>query len=1229
MATVREAEAEGAAEAEADAGGEQVVEPGAVAVAFQMRATATTVATAGTNLTATSGTFVVSAEMRDTREAPAGAGEVPATVPGPAVEADMAPVVEKECEGEATLAERVRGEREVEVPASELAPFRWWDGLRSDEFIPVWDVLGGPRRHDRAPLRWEVERVAPLPVTQTDPDAWRSPEDPRRVRTSTRWPAIRAEILQRATIENMEACGTGENERRCYEEECERVGCAIPTLTSRAHLVAAAFHDWHGVDFLVRCAACGAGWPSEEIEVDEPYRVPNYVGPEHMDVMRDEIRREAEAGHIFLARWRLPLGIIALGMVEKVRKGKIKYRPVSDYSRPEKVGVNARIELDKDEFTTVKEAYGMLRPKYWMFKVDMETAYRSKGIASMYWPHQCFEFDDVRWMDARAPFGNRALPGIFMRWTRAIVAWMRARGIPTVGYLDDFFCILETREQAEEAMLLLVEFLTFLGFKVISAKCEGPTQLLEFLGVLLSTEGDVCTASIDEERIAVVVKMAGDLRARAARGMVSRRALESLLGLLAFCNHVVWGLSLYTRRGFNFLAATTGRRTVRLPHPVLEDLAVLEQVVRQYNGRSVVLERRLVDERHFATDASGTLGFGGVWEKLFFLLSWADLTRLPQRPWFPRRPGCPASWSINYLELFAVWWAVVLWGHRMAGCTIVVNIDNKSTMYQVGSWWGPVEYLPLLRQIFYTCAKHDIRLQPKYISTKDNLLADLLSRLDMPRFLVEHRAFLRATVWRQDRDDWMVCPVRWAELDQEFGPFTVDACVAESRANAYCYLSWSKAEDARVQKFDGHNAWGNLPFSIIVAIIKNFLKCKRRQQWGTAACFLVPVWPGNEGWELVRSLPEVFKVVREWAQGTHLFTAPDLRGHGRTAWGPTKWPVVVVRELQRETERCRAEALAPETRRCYGTGVRAFVTFCIAFACMGCLDPLLPATDATLCMFITFSSWFVQPDTIKNYLAGVRRLHLQRGHEWVPVAARHAVAATLQGVKRCWGRPPKPVMPLTLADLAKMAQLISTHDLTQMSLWAAILVGFFGLFRKDNLTTGKTGAWNTRGALVRDDILFQDDMAVVWVRVRHSKTIQCGERQHWVPLRAVPGSLLCPVQALARLMASTAGRPGDSALFVMEKAVGRRASVVPMTHDALVSGIKALAERVGLDPASYAGHSLRRGGATAAMRLDVNSLYIKMQGDWKSDCFERYCELDTEQKLILPGAMAEAAATLL
>jgi len=141
---------------------------------------------------------------------------------------------------------------------------------------------------------------------------------------------------------------------------------------------------------------------------------------------------------------------------------------------------------------------------------------------------------------------------------------------------------------------------------------------------------------------------------------------------------------------------------------------------------------------------------------------------------------------------------------------------------------------------------------------------------------------MRKTVWRQDRDDWMLSPAEWHALDVEFGPFTVDACVAPSRANAFCAVSWSRVEDARVQPFDGHQAWGNLPFSIMYEILVNFLRCKKRQQMGTSGTFLVPVWGRRRGkaphpaWELILSLPGVFRVVREWREGTHLFTAPAL-----------------------------------------------------------------------------------------------------------------------------------------------------------------------------------------------------------------------------------------------------------------------------------------------------------------------------------------------------------------
>ncbi|KAK3289967.1 hypothetical protein CYMTET_2570 [Cymbomonas tetramitiformis] len=233
--------------------------------------------------------------------------------------------------------------------------------------------------------------------------------------------------------------------------------------------------------------------------------------------LRHERGRKSGDGHIFLAGWRLPLGVIALGMVEK------------------------------------------------------------------FWLHQCFEFDDVRWMDAHAPFGNRALPGIFMRWTRAIVAWMQARGIPMVGNLDDFFRVLETKEQAEEAMMLLVEFVTFLGFKVNSAKCEGPAQVLEFLGVLLDTSGEVCTASIDED-CGGGAEGGGPAGAGGAGDGVSAvaRVSAGAAGLLQ--PRGVGPLPLH-EEGLQFSGSHGGQEDAPFRHGLL-----------------------------------GHAGFGGVWERLFFML---------------------------------------------------------------------------------------------------------------------------------------------------------------------------------------------------------------------------------------------------------------------------------------------------------------------------------------------------------------------------------------------------------------------------------------------------------------------------------------------------------------------------------------------------------------------------------------------------------------------------------
>ncbi|KAK3242677.1 hypothetical protein CYMTET_47639 [Cymbomonas tetramitiformis] len=335
---------------------------------------------------------------------------------------------EEEREDGVTMAS---GDQEPE-PAGEACEMQvedagpWWARLRRLLVAPVWDATGAPLP------------AAPAAAPAVSPAGTRCGEHYPAVAESrsARWPASRAAIVEGARVRGLFGTGTTEEERTRFQQEVRDVGAQVPLMSERAHLLAEALKDWPDVAFLVRGAACGVGFPFAGEEPDAPYIVENYVGDEHAEAMTAELAKEMAAGRIFDARDWLPRGVSALGMVERLRKGKLKYRPVWDYSRPSFVGVNDWIDLQKDEFSSVKDAYALLRPGMYMVKVDLEEAYRSLPVASQYWAAQCFQWRGKRYMDTRSPFGNRALPGIFMRYTRAIVAWMQAQGVPCVGYLD-------------------------------------------------------------------------------------------------------------------------------------------------------------------------------------------------------------------------------------------------------------------------------------------------------------------------------------------------------------------------------------------------------------------------------------------------------------------------------------------------------------------------------------------------------------------------------------------------------------------------------------------------------------------------------------------------------------------------------------------------------------------------------------------------------------------------
>ena len=53
----------------------------------------------------------------------------------------------------------------------------------------------------------------------------------------------------------------------------------------------------------------------------------------------------------------------------------------------------------------------------------------------------------------------------------------------------------------------------------------------------------------------------------------------------------------------------------------------------------------------------------------------------------------------------------------------------------------------------------------------------------------------------------------------------------------------------------------------------------------------------------------------------------------------------------------------------------------------------------------------------------------------------------------------------------------------------------------------------------------------------------------------------------------------------------------------------------------YGTYSLRRGAVTDAFRAGVPEKLIKVHGNWKSDCYKRYADVDADDLLRVSAMM--------
>jgi integrase len=190
------------------------------------------------------------------------------------------------------------------------------------------------------------------------------------------------------------------------------------------------------------------------------------------------------------------------------------------------------------------------------------------------------------------------------------------------------------------------------------------------------------------------------------------------------------------------------------------------------------------------------------------------------------------------------------------------------------------------------------------------------------------------------------------------------------------------------------------------------------------------------------------------------------------------------------------------------------------------------------------------------------------------------VRATMRGIRRSLGTARAKKTPATVERIVAMAPLAG-GGLANIRDRALLLFGFASAMRRSELA-----------ALDVEDIEQTPDG--LRVTIRRSKTDQEGHGD----VIAVPrGTIACPVAAFKAWLDAAAIATGP---VFRPIAKGERVSAARLTDRSIATIVKAHAARVGLDPATFAGHSLRSGFLTSAAARGASIFKMADQSRHKS-----------------------------
>jgi integrase len=240
----------------------------------------------------------------------------------------------------------------------------------------------------------------------------------------------------------------------------------------------------------------------------------------------------------------------------------------------------------------------------------------------------------------------------------------------------------------------------------------------------------------------------------------------------------------------------------------------------------------------------------------------------------------------------------------------------------------------------------------------------------------------------------------------------------------------------------------------------------------------------------------------------------------------------------------------------------------------------LPASPETVAAYIAECAGRLKVGTIQRRLNAIAEAHKAVGADSPTVSGM--VRNTIKGIRRSLGVAPVPKAPALTDDIRAMIG-VADDGLIGLRDRALILLGFAGAFRRSEVV----------GLDVADLAFGHDGLTV---NLRRSKTDQIGEgRKIGIPYGSNPDA--CPVRILQAWLEAAGLAEGP-----VFRSINRHGQMLASRLAAadVARVVKKLAFLAGLDPARYAGHSLRAGHATSAAIAGASERSIMNQTGHRS-----------------------------